>query len=308
MSFTHTPVLLDEILEILHARKPHLVIDCTLGGAGHARAVLEQCPEAHLIGLDRDPDACRAARANLADVAGRSTVFQARFSAMADVLKETGHQGADAILVDLGVSSYQLDEAERGFAFRFEGPLDMRMDQETGSSAAQLIQELSEEALREVIRDYGEERHARAIARDLKLELPQTTADLARIVRAIVPQGKSKVDAATRTFQGLRIRVNQEITELETWLSLVPQVLNPGGVVLAIAYHSLEDRPIKRAFRQYAKGCICPVSLPACACGVQPTLKLLTRRPIRPSEEEIVKNPRARSAKLRVAERLGSHA
>ncbi|MDP7038684.1 MAG: 16S rRNA (cytosine(1402)-N(4))-methyltransferase RsmH [Myxococcota bacterium] len=305
MSFSHTPVLLDEILELLRELNPRLVIDCTLGGAGHARAILEQCPLAHLIGLDRDADACSAARANLSDFADRSTVLQERFSAVADVLQGSGHSGADAILVDLGVSSHQLDKAERGFAFRFDGPLDMRMNQSIGRSAAQLIDELSEDALREVIRDYGEERHARAIARTLKREVPQTTSALANIVRAIVPQGKSKVDPATRTFQGLRIQVNQEMSELEEWLGVVPEVLNPGGLVLAIAYHSLEDRPVKRAFRQYAKGCICPANLPACACGITPTLKLVTRKPIRPSDEEISRNPRARSAKLRVAKRLG---
>ncbi|MBJ80541.1 MAG: 16S rRNA (cytosine(1402)-N(4))-methyltransferase, partial [Myxococcales bacterium] len=171
--------------------------------------------------------------------------------------------------------------------------------------AADLIAELSEDELAQAIRQFGEERYARPVARSLKRENPETTEDLARIVRSIVPQGKSKVDAATRTFQGLRIKVNEEIAELEALLQAIPEVLKPGGLILIIAYHSLEDRPVKQALRQYAKGCICPPAIPGCVCGLQPVLKLISRKPIRPSENEINENPRARSAKLRVGMRLG---
>ena len=306
MRFDHTPVLLNEVLDLLTNHGPKLVVDCTLGGAGHARAILERCPKTHLIGLDRDMDACSAARLHLEPFSERVRVVQERFSEIDNILDKVGCGVADALLVDLGVSSYQLDKADRGFAFRFDGPLDMRMDQSCGMNATEWIDSLSELELRDVIRKFGEERHARAIAREIKCQKPQTTTALAEIVRSIVPKGKSRVDVATRTFQGLRIKVNEEVDEIETWLKKLPDVVRPGGLVLAISYHSLEDRPIKRAFRHYAKACICPPTIPTCVCTHSATFKLITKKPLRPSDDEIARNPRSRSAKLRVVERLGA--
>lgn len=313
--FSHVPVLLAAVLEAASTAveaAPHgstpLMVDCTVGGAGHARALLEAFPTAQLVGLDRDPTAIAVARANLAPFGARARVVPARFSEIETVLSTQGLGQPTFVLADFGVSSHQLDTAERGFSFRSAGPLDMRMNPAEGVGAAELLATIDEADLAHAIKEYGEERHARRVARAIVQDKPQTTEALAGLVRRIVPKGKDRIDQATRTFQAIRILVNDELGEIETWLAAMPRVLADLGVVAAISFHSLEDRPVKLAFRGAAKGCICPPTLPMCGCGHKPTLRLLHQKARQATPEEINSNPRARSAKLRTAQRLARSA
>ncbi len=306
MGFAHRPVLLEEVLAHIGGARPGLIVDGTLGGAGHARALLELLPEARLIGLDRDPQAVAAARAALEPFGSRATVVHAPFAEVERVLAELGVEKVDALLADLGVSSHQLDTAERGFSFRRPGPLDMRMDPTRGQPVSELITELDEQELTEAISTLGEERQARRVARAILEHKPTTTEALAQVVRSVVRAAKDGIDPATRTFQALRILVNAELEQLERFLSAAPNLLFAGGVVAIISFHSLEDRLVKHAFREAERGCVCPPNLPACVCNKQPVLEVLTKKPVTAGERELSENPRARSAKLRVARRLGS--
>lgn len=303
MSFVHKPVLMDEVLALANTLTPRLIVDGTLGGAGHAQALLNAHPQAQLIGLDRDPTAVATATQRLAAFGERAIVVHQRFSQLADVVAERNVGPVDFLLVDLGVSSHQIDTAQRGFSFRQTGPLDMRMNPEEGESALELIERLEEDDLANVIYQLGEERLSRRVARAIKAATLADTNDLAQVIRKVVPASKDGIDPATRTFQALRMAVNDELGELGHWLREAPNVLAPGGVMAAISFHSLEDRLVKNAFRDAAKDCLCPPNVPVCVCNKVPTLEVLTSKPITAGPEELRDNPRARSAKLRAAKK-----
>jgi 16S rRNA (cytosine1402-N4)-methyltransferase len=288
--FHHITVLRDECVRALEPRAGGLYLDMTLGGGGHTEALLRAAPEATVIGFDRDPAAIEAASERLAPFAGRVVLVQARFSTAKEHLERLGIEQVDGLVADLGVSSPQLDEAERGMSFRREGPLDMRMDPTDGETAADLIVRLTQDELADVIYHLGEERRSRRVARCIKQALDAgelaTTLDLRRaIVRAVGPRRVGGVDPATRTFQGLRLAVNRELEELAAVLAIASEVVRPGGIAAFISFHSLEDRLVKRAFLQ------------------RELWQRLTPKPLAPSEAEQVENPRSRSAKLRVARR-----
>jgi 16S rRNA (cytosine1402-N4)-methyltransferase len=311
----HVPVLLDRVVSLLAPAPEGLVVDATLGAAGHARAIVEarlaHHGHAELLGVDRDPEALALATDRLADLAAdeRVTVdlVRARFDALPDLLDARGTPRVSGILLDLGLSSMHVDRAARGFSYRSEGPLDMRMDPDLPTTAADLVAELDERALAALLRRYAEEPHAGRIARAIVAARPiVSTVQLAEVVRDAVPAAARRRGGhpATRTFQALRIAVNAELEALEALLPEVVDRLLPGGVAVVIAYHSLEDRPVKRAFAAAAASCVCPPGLPVCVCGHTPEVEHLVRRPARPSPEEIATNPRASAARLRAVRRL----
>jgi|AntRauTorckE6833_2_1112554.scaffolds.fasta_scaffold01342_6 16S rRNA (cytosine1402-N4)-methyltransferase len=309
--FRHEPVLLHEVLELLHLRHGAFVIDGTVGGAGHSFHILEAtAPDGHLLGLDRDTRALNAAAQRLTPFGERVTLRQANFSEMGAVLRQEGVSGCDAVLLDLGVSSHQLDSAGRGFSFQYDAPLDMRMNQSEGITAQEVVNEYSPAELVRIFREYGEERWAKRIARrieQVRVTSPlHTTLELAELIRGAVPKGKQpqRIHPATRVFQALRIYVNDELGHLKTGLEQALKALNPGGVLAVISFHSLEDRIVKQFFRAQAQTCECPPRLPVCVCNKQAQVKILTRRGVRAREEEIQVNPRARSAILRGVEKL----
>jgi len=260
-----------------------------------------------LMGIDRDPTALQAARSHLAALGfgERVTLLHGRFSDLRNIVAEYADDGVDVVLADFGVSSSQLDDAERGFSFRNDGPLDMRMDPTVGSSAREIIASIEEAELAEIIRTLGEERFAKRIARALVQDKPTTTLQAAGIIRRVVPKSKETINPATRTFQALRMLVNAELGEIEAWLGVVIELLSPGGVAMAISFHSLEDRPVKRAFVAATVTCVCPPTLPVCVCHTKATAELLTKRPIRATPQEQRSNHRSRSAKLRAVRRIG---
>lgn len=304
--FHHVSVLMQEVLDLLRPAPGGRFLDGTIGGAGHAAALLETVgPEGFLYGIDQDPAALAVAEERLSR---RGTNFELRRGNFAEVLPAWELPPLDGILLDLGVSSHQLDTAERGFSFRLEGPLDMRMG-ETGPSAADLVNDLSERELVEILFRYGEERQARGIARAIlrrREEKPfRTTRELAEVVERLIPAFKAGgIHPATRTFQALRIAVNRELDVLTQVLPEAVAKLAPGGRLAVISFHSLEDRIVKTVFRDMARTCVCPPRLPVCACGTVPTVKVITPKPIEASEDEVRANARSRSAKLRVAERI----
>jgi 16S rRNA (cytosine1402-N4)-methyltransferase len=293
----------EEVVEMLAPQRGGLVVDATLGAGGHAEALLDRGPRTRLVGIDRDPAALALARERLSRFGDRVTLVHGNFSDLGALL---GDRTADGILADLGVSSMQLEDASRGFSFRREGPLDMRMDS-SGRTAADVIAKASVEELSRIFRELGEERMAAKIARGIVAERKrgplETTRQLARLV-ANQKGHREKIDPATRVFQALRIEVNQELLALSRVLAAAVARLNAGGRIAVISYHSLEDRIVKDAFRRDSGVCVCPPRLPSCICGARAALRVLTRRPIRPSESERQRNPRSRSAKLRVAEKL----
>lgn len=306
LRFDHAPVMVARVLDQIRcAGAPRVVVDVTVGGGGHAQALLEAFADLRLLGIDRDPDAVAATRARLAPFGARAEILHGRFSQLPHLLAGRGVTRVDGLVADLGVSSHQLDNAARGFSFRERGPLDMRMDPSTGPSASELLGSIPEAHLARAIASFGEERYARRVARAVKAALPADTLALAETVRAALPKrGKQRIDPATRTFQAIRMLLNEEVAELRALLAVVPELLADRGVAVVIAFHSLEDRAVKRAFRTAAMDCICPPSTPVCICAHEPTLTLLTRRPIQPGPSEIDENRRARSAKLRAAQRL----
>ncbi|MCD4690590.1 16S rRNA (cytosine(1402)-N(4))-methyltransferase RsmH [bacterium] len=306
MQLTHLPVMAAEVVEFLVTRTSGLYIDCTVGAGGHARQILLNAPSGRLLGLDLDRSAIEIAGEVLHPFSERVKLVRTNFAGLRAVAETEGFVPADGVLFDLGFSSMQLDDAGRGFSYANEGPVDMRLDGESGRSAAQLIAHAHERGLAEIIRDYGEERRARPIARAIvsardsgKLE---TTADLAAAVISTRPKNRTKTLA--RVFQAFRIAVNDELGNLREGLKQAGAVLRPGGRIVVISYHSLEDRITKRFFVNAVHPCTCPRDLPECACGKKPTLRIITKRIVTPGPDEVVRNPRARSAKLRVAERL----
>jgi len=295
-----------EVLDFLAPVPGGLYLDGTVGGGGHSRLILEaSAPDGRLIGLDRDADALASAARVLAPFGDRAILRHARFSEAGRVLEQLGVTAVDGILLDLGVSSYQLDTPERGFSFRDDGPLDMRMDRSGGATAADLVNELDEGELARIFRDFGEERHARRIARRIvaaRVEQPfARTRQLAELVRDAVPGGHipARIHPATRVFQALRIFVNGELDQVRDGVVSCLGLLKPGGRMVVISFHSLEDRIVKHCFRDAATGCICPPRLPYCQCGRTPEVELLTRKALRPGQEEVEENPRSRSAVLR---------
>ena len=289
---------------MLRPERGGFFVDATLGAGGHAEALLARGPEIRLLGIDRDPDALAGARERLAAFAGRVEFTQADFGELDRALE--GFPAPDGILADLGVSSMQLDQAERGFSFRRDGPLDMRMGK-SGRSAADIVAAASVEELTRIFFDFGEERMAAKIARGIVAERARgpiaTTRQLARVV-AEHKGGREKIDPATRVFQALRIEVNQELVALASFLAAAVARLKVGGRLAVISYHSLEDRIVKDAMRRESGVCLCPPRMPACVCGARRALEVLTRRPLRPSDAEVARNPRSRSARMRVAEKL----
>jgi 16S rRNA (cytosine1402-N4)-methyltransferase len=285
-----------------------VAIDCTLGQAGHARQILERItPGGRLLGIDRDPAAVAAARVALAQLGPTVVLVQGRFSELGSISVQNGFDKADLVLFDFGLSSNQIDDAERGFSFQSEGPLDMRMDTAAGLTAAKIVNESDAHEIERIIREFGEERWARRIAHFIVTRRPlRTTRDLAEAVEAAIPRAAwpRDINVSTRTFQGLRIAVNDELGEIEAGLRAALSTLKPGGRMATISFHSLEDRLVKSFFNVESKDCICPPQQPVCTCGHRATLHIITRRPVRPSEEEIAVNPRARSARLRVAQKL----
>ena len=289
---------------MLEPERGGFFVDATVGAGGHAESLLERGTEIHLLGIDRDPDALALAGERLARFAKRFELVSGDFADLDALLSD--RLPAAGILADLGVSSMQLDRGERGFSFRRDGPLDMRMGP-TGRTAADIVSTASVDELTRIFRDYGEERMAAKIARGIVAERTrgpiQTTRQLARIV-AGEKGSREKIDPATRVFQALRIEVNQELVALGRFLAAAVARLKPGGRLAVISYHSLEDRIVKDAFRRDSGVCSCPPKLPTCICGARAALRLLTRRPIRPGEAELRRNPRSRSARLRAAEKL----
>jgi 16S rRNA (cytosine1402-N4)-methyltransferase len=308
----HLPVLLGEVLEALEPERGGLFVDCTLGMGGHSEAILDANPRTRVVGLDRDAESLALATERLSRFGDRFSGVHADFRRISEVLAEQAPgEPVAGVLADLGISSHQLDETERGFAFSRDASLDMRMDRSEGETAADLVNGLSEEELAGVIFRYGEEprsrRIARAICREREKGPIETTARLAEIVARAsgIPRHKQRIHPATKTFQALRIAVNGELEGLDRFLRDAVGVLaSPGGRIAVIAFHSLEDRIVKQTFKALSGYCSCPPGLPVCVCGAVALLRLVTRRPVVSSDDEVEKNPRSRSAKLRVAERV----
>jgi 16S rRNA (cytosine1402-N4)-methyltransferase len=309
--FLHESVLAQEVLHYMAPHAGGVYCDATVGGGGHARLILEaSAPDGRLVGIDRDPRAIEATRERLAELGDRVTLVHGRFGEAAEILEALGTAPLSGIVLDLGVSSPQLDLAERGFSFSQEGPLDMRMDPTRGETALELIERSEVSDLARILHEYGEERYSRKIARAVKDAVRagavRTTTELrAVVVRAIPRSHNERIDPATRTFQALRIAVNEELSELERFLRVFPDLLAPSGRCVVIAFHSLEDRPVKERFRELEWTSRLPADLAAAAGErTRPICRVLTKKPVVASEEEIRRNPRARSAKLRACEKV----
>ena len=306
----HTPVLLQEVVGQLKPCRGGLYVDGTVGGGGHAAALLRASdPDGRLIGLDRDDEAISQARERLGEFEGRVQLVRANFAELERVLMSLDVPAVDGVLFDLGVSAHQFDEPTRGFSFMRPGLLDMRMDRQSPTTARDILLTASEAELTRIFLEYGEERRALAIARAVIRERKRgvqfaTTTDLAQLVERVLGPKHGKIHPATRVFQALRIAVNRELELLPAGLAAAVRALRSGGRLAVISFHSLEDRIVKTFFREQSAGCVCPTGLPVCGCGRREVLRVVTRRPIVPSAEEIAVNPRARSAKLRVAEKI----
>ncbi len=309
MEYTHQPVLLDECIEMLNIRPGGVYVDGTLGRAGHAREIARRLTSGRLICIDRDTAAIQAAEERLAPWRERVTLVHGNFSDLAGILDRAGVSGVDGALFDLGVSSPQLDDASRGFSYMQDAPLDMRMDGTAALTAREVVNTWSQEELRRILYEYGEERYAPAIARAIvrarESRPVETTLELADVIRGAMPPAalREKQHPAKRTFQAVRIAVNGELDALPPMLEAAVDSLNPGGRLAVITFHSLEDRIVKRTMREQARGCTCPPDFPVCVCGKKPKIRLVTRKPVVPGEAELRENPRARSAKLRAAEK-----
>lgn len=311
INYGHKPVLLHECLDALAIRPDGVYLDGTLGRAGHSLEIVRRLTAGgRLIALDRDETAIEAAQRRLADYMDRVTLVHSNFSALDDVLRELGVRGVDGMLFDLGVSSPQLDDAARGFSYKQDAPLDMRMDESASYTARELVNTVSYEELKRILYEYGEERYAPAIAKKIcayRMEKPiETTLELADLIRSAMPAAalREKQHPAKRSFQAIRIAVNDELASVDRMLQAAVPRLNPGGRLAVITFHSLEDRIVKTGMAEFARGCTCPPDFPVCVCGKKPQIRLVSRKPILPSEEEVRDNPRARSAKLRAAEKL----
>lgn len=308
--FFHISVLLQECLDGLNIRPDGIYIDGTLGGAGHSSQIAKRLTTGRLIGIDRDPVALKAAGERLSPYSDRVTLVHSNFCRMAEVVKELGLPGVDGILLDLGVSSPQLDEVSRGFSYMADAPLDMRMNGKDALTAREVVNTWPQEELRRILWNYGEERYApqiaSAICRRREVSPIETTLELVDVIRSAMPAAalREKQHPAKRTFQAIRIAVNDELGSVEKAMEAAIPLLNPGGRLAVITFHSLEDRIVKLSMAEAAKGCTCPPQFPVCVCGKKPIVKLISRKPIVASPEELEANPRSRSAKLRVCEKL----
>ena len=305
-SIYHKPVLLQEVIQALELRAGGRYIDCTTGEGGHAQAIAQAAdPDGFVLALDLDPHVLERARQRLQPLHHNITFTQASYARLQSVTSTLGIHSVDGILFDLGLSSFQLEGSGRGFSFRQDEPLDMRFDPSQPLTAAQVVNTYNVTQLADIFHHYGEERRARSIARAIVENRPvTTTGQLARLAAKVVGRPWSKIHPATRTFQALRIQVNQELENLKSGLQQALDLLTPGGRLVVISYHSLEDRIVKQMFRRESQGCLCPPSLPTCICGHEPKLKVLTRKIITPTEGEVRANPRSRSARMRVGQRL----
>ncbi|MDE7220900.1 MAG: 16S rRNA (cytosine(1402)-N(4))-methyltransferase RsmH [Oscillospiraceae bacterium] len=307
--YGHKPVLLEECLEALSIKPDGTYLDGTLGRAGHSQAILRRLTAGRLIGLDRDKTAIEAAGERLAEFGDRVTLVHGNFADLGDILQNLGIVGLDGMLFDLGVSSPQLDEPQRGFSYMHDAPLDMRMDEGAALDAAEVVNAWSYEELRRILYEYGEERYApqiaRAIVRRREVKPIRTTGELVEVIRSAMPPKalREKQHPAKRSFQAIRIAVNGELDALAPMLEAAAEGLAPGGRLAVITFHSLEDRIVKQKLRELSTGCTCPPEFPVCVCGKKPKMRLVTRKPIISGPAELGENPRARSAKLRVAER-----
>ncbi len=312
MEFKHKSILFDECMELLDPRRGGIYVDCTAGGGGHSLGIAQRLPEgSRLICLDRDDDALAACRERLRDYSDRVTLVKSEFSELGSVLDSLGIDKIDGIMWDLGVSSYQLDNAERGFSYMADAPLDMRMDRTASLDAATVVNTYDEAELKRIIYAYGEEKFAPAIAgaiaRARRTAPIETTLELAEIIKGAIPAAARRREAqhpAKRTFQAIRIEVNRELDVIRPALETAVERLNVGGVAAVITFHSLEDRITKQTMASFARGCTCPPEFPVCVCGNTPKAKILTKKPITPGGDELADNPRSRSAKLRALQRV----
>ncbi len=311
MEFQHIPVLFREIMEIMAPKPGAFFVDCTLGGGGHSKGFLERTsPNGLLIGIDQDSDALVAARQNLRAYDGRIMLVHSNYSNLDKILNDYAPEGVDGILFDIGVSSHQLDEADRGFSYMQDAPLDMRMDQTQSLDAWQVVNTYKEEELQRILKDYGEERWAKRIAQflvEFRSKKPiDTTGELVDIIKRAIPKGAREEGShpAKRTFQAIRIEVNDELGVLNRTIQVAANHLKKGGRLGIISFHSLEDRIVKEQFRYLASDCICPPELPICQCDKVSEVKILTRKPVTASPEELERNSRAKSAKFRAVEKI----
>jgi 16S rRNA (cytosine1402-N4)-methyltransferase len=312
MAYRHIPVMLNEAIHYLNCRPGKIYTDCTLGGSGHAKAICDRIlPDGLLIGIDQDLDAIANARKALQSYSSHIRLFHGNFINLPQFLDQINISAVDGILLDLGLSLHQLENSGRGFSFNKDEPLDMRMDNRSANTAGDLVNNLAEEALGKIFKDYGEERWARRIARSIvksrRLKKIQSSKELARIVRSAIPrraQEQQRIHPATRVFMALRIAVNNELEVLNRFMAGVSGWLNPEGRLCVLSFHSLEDRIVKQHIRAMEKGCTCPPRLPECACGKKRVMRSLTKKVVRPGKMEIEQNPMARSTRLRAAEKI----
>lgn len=312
MDFTHKPVLLEESIKSLDIKSSGVYLDGTLGGAGHAAEILKRLDKGTLIGIDRDEAAIRVSEERLRQAQGNASVIliKGNFRNLVELLAQRGITEVDGVLLDIGVSSYQLDEAERGFSYRHDAPLDMRMDRNSALDAACIVNTYDEKTIRDIIREFGEEKWAARIASFIvnarKNHRIETTGQLVEIIKAAIPANARREGPhpAKRTFQALRIAVNDELGALRDAIGGAVKILRPGGRISVITFHSLEDRIVKNEFSSRERSCTCPPSFPVCVCGRKPELKVLTRKPILPSKKELETNRRSHSAKLRTAQKI----
>jgi len=309
MAYEHIPVMAREVRELLSAGPHRRYFDGTVGGAGHTEQILiDSSPDGRVLGLDWDDEALAAAQERLAGFRERVTLRRASFSAAREILSEIGWRSVHGVVLDLGVSSHQMLSDERGFSFRSQARLDMRMDRRQSLDAYQIVNTFTAAEMEKIFRDFGEERQARriasAIAAARRVKPLETAAELAQLIERVTGSRGAGRHPATQSFQALRIAVNQELTHLERFLEHGYDLLEPNGRMVIISFHSLEDRLVKTAFRRWSRACLCPPRTPTCCCGWSPKVRLLTKKPVVPSASEIVSNPRARSAKLRAVERI----
>jgi len=310
MQFHHVPIMLPEVMELLKPERGGLFVDGTLGGGGHSEGILSRLSSGRLYGIDRDGNAIAAASARLAPFGDKFKAIRGNFFDMKELLMAEGVSGVDGILLDLGVSSHQLDTPERGFSYHEDAPLDMRMDDRAALSAYDVVNGYGVEELAGIIKDYGEERFAfrvaNAIAREREKQPINSTVQLAEIIKSAIPAANRREGPhpARRTFQAIRIEVNGELAELGRAIENAHDLLNPGGVLAVITFHSLEDRIVKQAFKKFETPCTCDPRAPMCTCGKVPTAKILTKKPLAPGDDELEINPRSRSSKLRGIQKL----
>ena len=311
MEFSHFSVMLGECIDSLNIKPDGIYVDCTAGGGGHSEEILKRLDTGKLISIDQDDDALATCRAKFEKYGSRSILVKSNFCELGRILKELNIDAVDGVLMDLGVSSYQIDTPERGFSYNTEAELDMRMDKQNPFSAYDVVNTYSEAELKRVIYDYGEERFAPQIARKIvaaRENAPiKTTTELAAIIKSAIPLAAAKKEAqhpAKRTFQAIRIEVNHELDVINPAIEAAVPTLNKGGRIVIMTFHSLEDRLVKNKFNDYAKGCTCPADFPVCVCGNKPKLKIITKKPITASDKELELNSRSKCAKLRAAEKI----